>query len=141
MNLPRTRKYADISEQMKYRYIRIQGRENSYVTGYPKGVFSLCWNLVRDKAMTEEDEKLFLSIEEWFRANLPEPEPCVNHEKVITFFKCDGTEEMLEKLSSAIELLDRYGKPYDVVYTNFIGTVIYEDKWQVAVAVSDGKMI
>ena len=26
---------------MGYRYMRIQGREESYVTKYPKGVFSL----------------------------------------------------------------------------------------------------
>ena len=41
-----------------YKYMRIQGREDSYVTKYPKGIFSLCWNLIRDKAMSEEDEKL-----------------------------------------------------------------------------------
>ena len=34
-----------------YQYMRIQGRENSYITQYPKGVFSLCWNLIRDGKM------------------------------------------------------------------------------------------
>ena len=38
-------------------------------------------------------------------------------------------------------LLEKYRKPYDVVYTNFVGTVVYEDDWQIAVAVSEGKMI
>ena len=46
-----------------YKYMRIQGRENSYVTKYPKGIFSLCWNLIRDKVMTEDDEKLFIAID------------------------------------------------------------------------------
>ena len=68
---------------MKCKYMRIQGREVSYVIKYPKGVFSLCWNLIRDKHL----------------------------------------------------------KPYDVVYTNFVGTIIYEDDWQVAVQVEDGKII
>ena len=36
---------------MEYKYVRIQGRENSYVTKYPKGVFSLCWNLIRNKKL------------------------------------------------------------------------------------------
>lgn len=124
-----------------YRYMRIQGREDSYVTKYPKGVFSLCWNLIRDKVMTEDDEKLFVSIDEWFKENLPEPEPCRNHETVITFFKCESSEEIVRKLEPAISLLDKYNKPYDVVYTNFVGTIVYEDDWQIAVSVKDGKMV
>ena len=124
-----------------YKYMRIQGREDSYITKYPKGVFSLCWNLIRDKVMTEEDEKLFVSIDEWFKENLPEPEPCKNHETVITFFKCENTEEMVKRIEPAIALLDKYNKPYDVVYTNFVGTIVYEDNWQIAVTVRDGKMV
>ena len=124
-----------------YKYMRIQGRENSYITKYPKGIFSLCWNLIRDKVLTGEEEQLFVSVDEWFKAELPEPEPCKNHEAVITFFKCDKTEHMLKKLEPVINLLDKYDKPYDVVYTNFGGTIVYEDEWQIAVSVKDGKMI
>lgn len=123
-----------------YKYMRIQGREDSYITKYPKGIFSLCWNLIRDKKMTPEEEQLFISIDDWFKENLPEPESCKNHETVITFFKCENTEHMVKKLEPAIALLDKYGKPYDVVYTNFVGTIVYEDDWQIAVKVEDGKM-
>lgn len=126
---------------MNFKYMRIQGREDSYVTKYPKGVFSLCWNLIRDNMLDEDEKALFISIDEWFKVYLPEPEPCINHEKVITFFKCEGTEEMRAKLEPAIALLDKYQKPYDVVYTNFVGTIVYEDDWQVAVRVDDGRMI
>ena len=124
-----------------YKYMRIQGREDSYITKYPKGVFSLCWNMIRDKILTPEEEALFISIDNWFKENLPEPEPCKNHEKVITFFKCETTEEMQKKLEPAIALLDKYDRPYDVVYTNFVGTIVYEDDWQIAVSVADGKMV
>ena len=48
---------------------------------------------------------------------------------------------MLERLNPAIALLDKYQKPYDVVYTNFVGSIVYEDNWQVAVQVKDGKII
>lgn len=75
-----------------------------------------------------------------YEENLPEPEPCINHKTVITFFKCATIKGMFEKLKLAIALLDKYDKPYDIVYTNFIGTIVYEDEWQVAVAVKDGKM-
>ena len=123
------------------KYMRIQGREDSYITKYPKGIFSLCWNLIRDGILTEEEKDLFISIDDWFKEVLPEPEPCVNHEKVITFFKCESTNEMYEKLKPAIALLDKYKKPYDIVYTNFVGENVYEDDWQIAVRVEDGKMI
>ena len=121
--------------------MRIQGREKSRVTKYPKGIFSVCWRMVSDGVMSPEDEKAFRAIDDWFKENLPEPEPCKNHEAVITFFRCESTEHMLRKLEPAIALLDKYDKPYDVVYTNFVGTIIYEDDWQVAVRVEGGKMI
>ena len=124
-----------------YKYMRIQGREDSYITKYPKGIFSLCWNLIRDGSLTAEEERLFIAVDGWFKENLPEPEPCKNRDNVITFFKCEHTAHMLEKLEPVLALLDKYRKPYDVVYTNFVGTVVYEDDWQVAVTVDGGKMV
>ncbi len=121
--------------------MRIQGREDSYITKYPKGIFSLCWNLIQRNQFTEEEKELFISIDNWFKDNLPEPEPCKNREKVITFFKCESTSEMVKKLEPAAILLDKHQKPYDVLYTNFVGTIIYEDYWQVAVRVEDGKIV
>ena len=125
---------------MEYRYMRIQGRENSYITKYPKGIFSLCWNLIKEEKLTDEEKELFISIDVWFKDNLPEPNPCKNHEEVITFFKCESTLDMVGRLKPAIALLDKYQKPYDVVYTNFVGSIVYEDDWQIAVRVEDGKM-
>ena len=125
---------------MEYRYMRIQGRESSYITKYPKGIFSLCWNLIKEEKLTDEEKELFISIDNWFKDNLPEPNPCKNHEEVITFFKCESTLDMVGRLKPAIALLDKYQKPYDVVYTNFVGSIVYEDDWQIAVRVEDGKM-
>ena len=125
----------------KCKYVRIQGREESWITKYPKGVFGMCWRMIMDGIMNEEDEKTFREIDEWFRENLPEPEPCKNGEKVITFFKTENTAEMQEKIAGAVELLDKYDHPYDIVYTNFVGTIVYEDEWQIGVKVEDGVMI
>ena len=33
--------YFEEGEKMSYKYMRIQGREDSYITRYPKGIFSL----------------------------------------------------------------------------------------------------
>ena len=126
---------------MNYKYMRIQGRELSYVTQYPKGIFSMCWRLVLDGKMDKEDEECFKAIDAWFKENLPELEPCKQGEKVITFFKVDTTEEMQQKLAPAMELLDKYAHPYDVVYTNYVGEIVYEDEWQIAVKVENGRMV
>ena len=126
---------------MKFKYMRIQGREESWITKYPKGIFGMCWRMIMDGVMSKEDEELFRNIDQWFKDNLPEPEPCKNGEKVITFFKTETTELMQEKIKPAMELLDKYNHPYDVVYTNFVGAIVYEDEWQVVVAVENGEMV
>ena len=126
---------------MQFKYMRIQGREESWITKYPKGIFGMCWRLIMDGVMDKEDEEVFRGIDQWFKDNLPEPEPCKNGEKVITFFKTESTEEMQEKIRPAMEILDKYEHPYDVVYINYVGTVVYEDEWQVAVLVDNGEMI
>lgn len=126
---------------MKYKYMRIQGRETSWITKYPKGIFGMCWRMIMDGVMSADDEEIFRGIDQWFKDNLPEPEPCKNGEKVITFFKVETTEEMQEKIMTAVQILDKYEHPYDVVYTNFVGTIVYEDEWQVAVRVENGEMV
>lgn len=77
--------------------MRIQGREDSWITWYPKGIFSICWT--------------------------------------------GTTGEMQEKIAPAVRILDKYSHPYDIVYTNAVGTIVYEDDWQIAVRVEDGKMV
>ena len=67
-----------------------------------------------DGIVSKEDEEKFRSIDQWFKDNLPEPEPCKNGEKVITFFKTATTKEMQEMIGPAMEILDKYGHPYEV---------------------------
>ncbi len=121
---------------MEFRYMRIQGRELSYVTKYPKGIFAMCWRMIYDGVMSEEDAKLFEEINEWFEENLPNPEVCMSGDKaVITYFKTATTEHMIKQIEPAMALLDKYNHPYDVVYTNFVGEIVYEDEFQIAVKV------
>ncbi len=126
---------------MQFKYMRIQGREESWITKYPKGIFGMCWRMVMDGVMSQEDEELFRDIDQWFKDNLPEPEPCRNGGKVIAFFKTETTEVMQGKIKPVMELLDKYNHPYNVVYTNFVGAIVYEDEWQVVVAVENGEMV
>ncbi len=126
---------------MTAKYVRIQARDCAWVTGYPRGVFGICWRLIREGRLSPEDEQLFRDTDKWFREYLPEPKPCKNGEKVITFFKTEAAGEMLAKLAPVLEMLDRIAFPYDIVYTNAVGTAVYEDEWQIAVRVENGVMV
>ncbi len=119
--------------KLNYKYVRIQGRELAENTMYAKGIFSMCWQLIQNDVMDEEDIGLFKEIDSWFAENLPWPEPCKRREKVVCFFKTENTEEMMKMIRPALWLLERYHHPYFLVYTNDPGEIIYEDKYQVVV--------
>ena len=120
---------------LKFKYVRIQGKELAKNTMYAKGVFSMCWQLVRDDVMEKEDADLFLEIDSWFAENLPFPPQCMNQEPVVCWFKTDNSEEMLKMIRPALWLLERYNHPYYLVYTNSPGEIVYEDRFQVAAKV------
>jgi hypothetical protein len=115
--------------------VRIQTRENAYLTGKPRGIFAAVGHLERDgKLTTEELEKYHFIDQVWFQEHLPNP-PFYDDEtpgKPITWFKTATTTQMLEKLQPLIDMLGKYGVPYDVVYTDFPGKIVYEDDWQIA---------
>lgn len=121
--------------------MRIQGREQSWITKYPKGIFGMCHRLIQDGIVNQEDAEKFLEIDYWFKEHLSELEPCKNGEKVVTFFKTETTAEMQKVIEPAMQLLDKYMHPYDIIYTNFVGEIVYEDDWQIAVRVDNGKMV
>ncbi|MBR2825782.1 MAG: hypothetical protein IKE51_05920 [Solobacterium sp.] len=122
---------------MKFKYVRIQGRELSENTMYAKGIFSVCVQMLRNNVMEEEDAELFKEIDAWFAEELPWPEPCKRQEKVVCFFKTENSEEMMKMINPVMWLLERYNHPYYVVYTNFPGEIVYEDKYQVCCKVED----
>ena len=122
---------------MKYKYMRIQGRELASNTMYAKGVFSMVWKMIQDDKMEEEDAELYREIDKWFVEELPFPEPCMKKEKVVCFFKTENSDEMMKMIRPALWLLEKYNHPYFLVYTNTPGEIVYEDKYQICVKVED----
>ena len=116
---------------MKFKYVRIQGRELAENTMYAKGIFSMCVQMLRDNIMEQEDADLFKEIDDWFAKELPWPDPCKRQEKVVCFFKTENAHEMMKMINPVMWLLEKYQHPYYVVYTNFPGEIVYEDKYQV----------
>ena len=125
----------DINE--RYKYVRIQGRELAANTLQGKGVFSMCWKLIQDEKMEEEDADLYKEIDKWFAEILPFPPQCMQKEKVICFFKTENADEMMRLIRPALWLLEKYHHPYYVIYTNDPGEIVYEDQYQVVVKVED----
>ena len=115
--------------------MRIQGRELASNTMQAAGIFSMCWKLIQDDVMDEEDAELFKEIDSWFAEELPFPDPCLRKENVICFFKTENSDLMMRMIKPAMWLLSRYNHPFYVVYTNTPGEIVYEDDYQVAVRV------
>ena len=125
------------------KYMRIQGREISFKTKKPAGLFALCWRRIRDGIFSAEDEAEFRELDKWFRKELPIPPFYDENEKKyldagkplpVTWFKTDCPPKMKEKTEAIIALLDKYQISYDVVYSNDVGgRIIYEDEFQVGV--------
>ena len=126
--------------EVNYKYLRIQGQELAANTMFAKGVFSMCWQLIQNDVMEEEDADLFRELDDWFSENLPWPEPCMRQENVVCFFKTDNSEEMMKMIRPALWLLERYEHPYYLVFTNTPGEIVYEDQYQVAVK-APGKLV
>jgi hypothetical protein len=123
---------------MKLRkYMRIQGREIAYRTGKPVGVFILNWRRIRDGIYSKEDSELYDKTHKWFLQHLPEPPFYGNNndnpQGAITYFKTEKYDELKEKCEILMLLLDKYHIPYDIVFTDYVGKIIYEDEYQVAV--------
>lgn len=116
----------------RFKYVRIQGKELARNTMYAKGIFSMCMKLIQKDIMDEEDAALYKEIDEWFIENLPFPPQCKNQESVICWFKTENADEMFRMIRPAMWLLERYGQPYYLVYTNTPGEIVYEDKYQIA---------
>ncbi len=118
------------------RYVRIQTRECAYLTGKPRGIFASVHKLMEAGKLTDDEVKQFHYIDHhWFQRELPNP-PFYDDDKPgkpITWFKTATTAHMRNMLQPLLDMLDRNHEPYDVVYTNFPGKIVYEDTWQVAV--------
>ena len=118
------------------KYVRIQGREIAYQTGMPVGIFAAVHRLQETDILTDEEKAIYREIDDvWFQENLPNPPFYADDKpgKPITWFKTTTAGFMIKKLQPLLEMLGKYSKPYDIVYTNFPGRVVYEDEWQVAV--------
>ena len=130
---PGTRSGKEVQmNPLKFKYVRIQGKELAENTMYAKGIFSMCWTLIQKDVMDKDDADLFREINAWFDGFLPYPPQCKNKESVVCWFKTENSEEMMKMIRPAMWLLEKYQHPYFLVYTNTPGEIVYEDQYQIA---------
>ena len=115
-----------------FKYVRIQGKELARNTMQGKGIFSMCWKMIQEDTMEEEDADLYREIYDWVAENLPWPPQCKNQEAVVCWFKTENSEEMMKMIRPAMWLLERYNHPYYLIFTNTPGEIVYEDHYQIA---------
>jgi len=120
---------------MEYKYLRIQGRELAPFTDYANGVFGIFRDFEKKHVMSDEDNALYQEVLDFFVHELPWPPMCNAQQKVVCFFKTCNSKEMMKYINPLLFLLERYNHPYDVVYTNFPGKIVYEDDYQIVVEV------
>jgi len=120
-----------------YKYVRIQGRELAEFTNYANGVFGIFRDFEKKHVMTQEDFELYNEVVSFFTEELPWPPMCGKRQRVICFFKTENADEMMRYMKPLLWLLERYNHPYDLVYTNFPGNIVYEDDFQIVVTVDE----
>lgn len=103
--------------------------------GLPVGVFVAVDHLRRAGRLAPDDEALWLAIDDWFVAHLPEPPQYADGNSLgaITWFKTPVPALMQRRVDVATRLLSKYGVAWSVSASDAPGEVVYEDEYQVAV--------
>ena len=103
--------------------------------GVEVGVFVAVDHLRRADRLTEDEEQLYFDIDDWFKANLPNPPFYEDGNSVgaVTWFKGSTSAEMLKRLEPLCGILTKYGVEWVVAESSDPGAVIYEDEFQVGV--------
>ena len=115
-------------------FVRLQAKYRGRL-GIEVGVFVAVDHLRRADRLSEDEEELYFDIDDWFKANLPNPPFYEDGNPVgaVTWFKRSTSAEMLERLEPLCDILTKYGVEWVVAESSDPGDVIYEDEFQVGV--------
>lgn len=115
-------------------FVRLQATYRGRL-GVEVGIFVAVDHLRRADRLTEEEEELYFEIDDWFKAQLPDPPFYEDGNTIgaVTWFKRPASGEMLTRLEPLCRTLDRHGVRWVAAETSHPGTVIYEDEFQVGV--------
>ena len=119
------------------KYYRVHTKDNAYITGQPRGIFTAVWKLVEAGIMNEEEVEIYWKNREYFEKVLPVP-PFYeqgNPDRAITWFKDNEKgNDIYQQMTFYREMAKKYGvQLYKTECDEIPGDVIYEDDFQIAV--------
>ena len=119
------------------KYYRVHTKENAYITGQPRGIFTAVWKLVEEGVMNEKEVETYWKNKAYFEKVLPVP-PFYeqgNPEGAVTWFKDNAQgNDIYEQMTFYREMAKKYGTQlYKSECNEIPGEVIYEDDFQIAV--------
>ena len=117
-------------------YVRFVATRQHPNTGVQMGIFQTDRLLAPQGQLPEWNEKRLAELEEWFAANLREPDRVARsrrpngHHAAVSWFKSTATEHIARARELAA-LLEQCGVPTRMLTTDRPGYVVYEDEFQI----------
>lgn len=105
------------------------------------GVFVAVDHLRRAGELTPEEAATYLDIDDWFDANLPNPDfyQDGNSLGAVTWFKVPLPESMSHRIEALMAILAAHEVAHEAVFSDDPGRVVYEDDFQIGVVPSSRK--
>ena len=119
-------------------YLRFVVSDIDEDSGRELGVFHAVRNLRSDGKLQPQEEKQHDVIREWFNEHLERPtrftasKPPYNAKspKAISWFK-DSASEHIKRVRELVKILHHHGISVQMLKTDRVGYIVYEDEYQV----------
>jgi|1186.fasta_scaffold1229093_1 hypothetical protein len=120
------------------RFVRFQSPRPDGL-GVHVGVFRLLNTLGWNGELSDEEETYRQRQNAWFENTFPDPSTVdvaayESSPGATAWFKAETAQHLIVGLHRHVEILDRYGIPWERVESSDPGRIVYEDEWQVVVA-------
>jgi hypothetical protein len=118
-------------------FIRFVVKDLDSSSGRRKGLFQAAKALRESSALSGDDYDRLENIRSWFNDHLDKPKrlsvSARPHSKAqaLSWFKDTATEH-IAKMREFQQVLERYGVAVEMIKSNRLGYVLYEDEFQIA---------
>jgi hypothetical protein len=118
-------------------HVRFVIHSNDESSGRRQGLFQALAELEQTGALLPHEQEAWLSVLDWFRHHLGEPDSFARSSKphakkvALSWFKSTATEHV-KKMYALAAILESHGVPVDVIKAAKPGYIVYEDDYQVA---------
>lgn len=92
-------------------------------------------HLRRQGRLSDAEEELYFTIDDWFEEHLPNPSFYAdgNPNRAVTWFRRDASVDLRTRLAPLQAILDAHQVEHQTVTSSDPGRIIYSDRWQVGV--------